>query len=190
MTWRGQWRMPCTWTKTLTTKHCPYTSTPQRYRLCAWSHTCSLLAAACKRLAHACGLQAQQHRIMELESLLSDSESRLAQAQGQQHVAQRSTEDVRQELENNAGRLPSLHLCCQHVTDLHATDGCFRAHTAVCALQSSSRCTTRSCLLRTTKSSSSRLSLMRYQRSSTEGETPSGCIACALHCVTYRSSCS
>lgn len=40
---------------------------------------------------------------MELESLLADSESRLVQAQGQQHSEHRSTEDLRQELDNNAG---------------------------------------------------------------------------------------
>ena len=68
---------------------------------------------------------------MELESLLSDSESRLMQAQGQQHVAQRSTEDLRQELDNNAGRLLSLHLCWQHTTDLHELVS-FWAHTAMC----------------------------------------------------------
>ena len=54
--------------------------------------------------------QAQQHRIVELETLLADTESRLAQAQHAQRGSQQGTDDLRHELENNAGdaeRMPS-----------------------------------------------------------------------------------
>ena len=47
--------------------------------------------------------QAQQHRIVELETLLANAESRLAQSQGAQRASQQGVDELRQELENNAG---------------------------------------------------------------------------------------